>query len=1695
MRPPPPPVPGASGLAIPLPPKMPPPTPAAGAPMPPPPVPAAASSEPTPEAPPPEAPPPAPVAAAASGAVLPVAAVPLRAEVEAGADRTRQAVLLYEIGHIVERDASNDAQAVREYLGAYNQDPQFRPPLFALLRLFERRRSFKNLARLYEAELKSATTGQERASALLDRAALVSDHLGQPEGEQALLEQACDEDGESTAAPLMLEHRARIVGDLEAIRAALQLRAARTKSPLLRGLLLTELASARESADDVDGALETLRAAARIAVERPEDRARFLGALEATARRHDRVPELVAALEGQAALRGSVTDTDAEGPREAAGMLLEAGRLRLVRLGDPVGARGTLDKALALVPDDIAILREHMLACEAEGDAAAAAEDAGRVLARGVTGRHAAPFHFRLAEAAQLEGDVERALGQLRDAARLAPGSAAVRATLEDASLAHGDLSPVLDGLEAQAAAAQARGETEAAIHGYLRAASWARDVGRDLPRAIALYDSAIHTGADRVVALRERQIAVTELGDVAGGTGIQPILDGALALAAEPGLDPDEASVQLRAAYHAALATPYEQAEVRRSRIHAVLSAALDHPRARDEWGADAARMFAAAEAGTARQRPDAGESVTLLIRAHRALADRASGDASAAHLCAAARAAVRAGQEDVAIDLLKTAVAQAPSQRYAITLLEEIYGRRGDADAVVRILREASSAEGGGRAMVGQLLAAGAAAEAAGDRALAYRTYEEAHQKDPDAERPIVALRRLAEAGGKVVDAEQRKSAIERAAAREQRALEAGAEGPAPAQNVSLELGELALVGTLAVPAPAAIEALRRALRVDGTRLQAALALSLTDDAEARLEGVRALVEPTGAASVVLRDQLVLADALHASGRAAAGDDAEDAAEALLARDASDRDALLHRLGATTPGDARRAAALFALADATTDGAAASELVLAGIRATTADALAGRDADDATLRAIEIADRFPESLEAALSYVEAFGDVDDAGERAEALARVLPLLSAAGLSQAEESAIRAEHARALVEAVRGDEALETLATLAEDEDDLSAYEALRVAAREAGAHRLVVRACDRMAEAVEGELRAQLLEEAAAVLMDYLEVDEEAEPRLRAALAVDPTRPIAYARLHDVLSARGDDAGMLALLLARVDVTDDPDALAPLFYEEARLRRALGQRDEALGALENLFLLESEHVGGLALLVEINVQRESWQDAVDALRRLAEAADVPPAQQRIARLGAADFLEKRLGKPDEAIVELRAIEALGLADRGLYERMAAISERASDVDAAVASLLKGAQAATDRGERATLHRRRAQLEARRGDERAAAAAYRDALAAAPLDVEAAEALGRLVAPDERAAVGVKLEESARTALAPDPLEPTLLRTLRSAAVLRGDPALERQVLAALIAARLADTSEAHAGSAPTPALREGARLSDGTLGALRLDGDVQAALELADLANESLLELDRIDPSTFGVGRAELVRGLTPTGGGAPPSVASLVAIAVALGAAPAELYVGGRDPAGCAGVAYRGKPLWVFGQSALEAPTRARFVTAQLALGLRLNVSPLAQRLVRDGLEAAIDALLATSAAAGAPLAVGQTRPGVEALVPRLSKVVSRRARRAAPELAAKLGDGRAVMGYARGLRATLLRVASVVCGDPSPALDVLAGGSGSGGGASGRTERSTRENAEARELLRFWLSPAAQAARRELGVTEPEVRRAP
>jgi predicted Zn-dependent protease len=1581
----------------------------------------------------------------------------LRAELDAVGERARKAAIRYEIGHLTETLLKQEAQAVQEYLGAYNLDPSFRPPLLALIRIFERRRSFKNLARLYEAETTAAVTPEERASALVDRGALAEDHLGQPDVARALYRQAIDAHPEGAGvAALYLERLLLAGGDRDAALDALVIRAERVKDPTLKGMLLGEIAREREARGDVEGALE----AARQAVTLPAARWRFLEQLERIARRHNRVPDIVAALEGRAALASQVArgenveelsgafsvrrfadPTHAAG--EAAALYREAARLRLAHLGDAPGALAAWTRAVHLRPDDVALIREHMLACELAGDLAGAAADARRLLASGITGPHAAALHFRIAEEARSRSDADAAFEALAAALEANPSSAAGLAMLEDLALATGRVSGWVQRLAEEAE----RAEGEARARLAWKAAHLATVRLGDAERAHALYALAHAAAADKAAIAREWFAACVQLGHLEG------VRQAARALLSEA-IDDAERGAVLRDLHELEYLVLQDEAAAA-----VVLEEALA-TRACAAWAPDIARMHAASTGDLA-----------LLARAHRQLAARARDpDTAAAHLCAAARARVRqasqSGPPDAAAPdleearaLLEEALHRVPGHRYAVALLEEVYRARGDVDAAVKLLRDAAEADRAGKAALVQLLVAGAAAEAAGDHALAIRTYEEAAERDPTAFGPLLALRRIAEARG---DDALLGKALERLSE-----LEVGAGAPSQA---TLELGEhwqiLADRPELAEPP------LRIALTATELAAPAALGLALLGPAMpgAMVDGLRELLGlDSEGANVALQRELggALFDVIDDRSAAVS------VADAILAKVDDEPWARLTRLRATFCDPSRvreRAEALLALADSTSDVQASAELIVHGLRAA---AFAGHASDDAVVRAGDLEKALPGSFVAAFAGIEALTEADDPGERADALGR---WLAHAGPMSA--SALRAARARALVAAGRSDEACELLESiLREEPDDLASWEALRVAARDAERWEDVVRACDHLAGVVDGEYRAMLLEEAAAVWMDHLERDDEAEKRLRDVLAIDGTRAVAYDRLHDLLVDRGDETALLALVKSRADGTDDPEQLAPLLYEMARLHRSLGQREEALAALDNLLVLEPEHVGGLALLVELQVQRESWKDAVRALRMLANVPDVPVSQRRIARLGAADFLEKKLGDLGGALDELARIEELGLADCALFERMADLAERAGRVDDALAALAKAADAAPEPALRAAIERRAGRMwDERKGDEVQAIAAYRRALEAVPTDVLAGSALTALLVGEARTEHVQRFESAVRAALEPDPTEPDLLRALATAAEWRQDRALRDAVLGALVATDTATPEERERLLGDTEVLRRlvssAHRLSDARLAEIAAPGFEGPVLEIARLAAETLIDMDRLEPAQFGLGRGDLVNPRAM-----PPVAQELLAIASLLGAPPGDVYIGGRDPQLMVAIpSYKGRPAWLLG-TGIAAPlvTMRRFEVGRWATGLRLGLGPYVGR----GPEASATALFAVIAAAGTPLPAGEGRTGLADATRAASKVISRRVRKALPELVAKIGGGGApIVDFAFAAHATLARGGLLVAGDLPSVIGWMVGG------APDRDR--IREHGGALDLLRFWISSSALAARRELGL---------
>ena len=1584
----------------------------------------------------------------------------LEAELQAsGDDPRRRAILQWEIARVHENDGKL-GNAVRAHLAAFNLDPTYRAPLQALVRIMERIRSFKNLARLYREQARRAENPADRAAALLDLAAHQEDRENDPASARDTLDEAYAADPRTSA--LALERVGRREGDAGKTLEALSTRAAFTAQPELRALLLIELAEARVAVGDIDEAFLALDEALTTSTSRR----RVLETMERLARQHGRSDVLARALEDRAELaldatRGTFAEDapEAQASRDAsvraaerlreaaehraAGGEFEAASALLARARDLAPGRGDASataRRLAWARRDLATLRE--LAREASGPP----EDAPRAPASTLE----AAEQLTLARALRERGDASAARRLLDAVGAAHPASPALHGA-EDAHYVRVESRLAFaDRLEARAPHL----EPVLRVEALWRAATLAfAEVAEPmtapearaeaLTRALGLYEAAGATATeaglddDALAILREHQSAA----QLAGAH--EAVLASTQALLAEGAtLDPAERAALLRARHVAET-----DAEARLTNLR---DAAGDPDAA--GWAPDALRVHAAA-----------ADDHLRLGEAHRHLSEVApTAEAVAGHLAASARALLRAGEVERAKETLREALRELPGQPYALALLEEVLRRGGEAQEVVALLRDAAEVQSGPRAAVMRLLLAGAAAEAGGDVSLAARTYEDAADMDPEAISALSALRRLAEREG---DEALTLRALEALAMREAAQPEGGG-------RMSLELGEHL---TLVASAPALAEApLGAALDEPEVAVDAALALALLparrERTEARARGLERLIEATQGTADAPRLYRELGATAEGTGgergdaaRATLlGEGDEEGAPGLAPDDVWALWSRILRTGATRPEVRARAWTGLSRATQGDDGS----LALAALRATLLGG--GDDAEgDAFLSAQELAMEAPETVAAAVAVDETLGAGDDPEARAEAL-----LSRRAFASPETESALAAAAGRALAAAGRP-EALAALRSLVEDQpDDLASWDALRVAARRAGAWEDVAAACDRLAEVAAGEDRAELLEESAAVRMDQLGQDNEAAERLWKVVRQDRRRPNAYFRLHDLLASGAS--------------TETSSSWSGSARTPSRTKNSsLGSSTNAPGCTERSAssIRASAPSPSSACWTHATREASHWPARYTCPARPGRKpwtrsvtwprADVPAEQARIARLGAAETLLVRMQRPDEALAELESLVASGVDDLVVRNRMVDVALRAERFDVAAAAC-DAASRLSEGKERVAWARRAGELRARElGDVGAALNAYRRALEERPTDLEAGEAVaGLLTDRDARRAHAEAFEASVRRGLDRS-LEPDLLRKLLAAARWKGDRDLAFVASEMLIALGAANDEEHRARASVALRRPRSSALDEASLALLRHRGDAGPSEELARLAAPGLLAALRREPAALGASRAQL---LSPRRGADLRD--ELAALVAAFGLEVGDLYHGGHDASAVVALpGKREKGTWVLG-GGLNAPLDAyrRFLVGRQALGLRLGTGPLLDVSAVDG----ATWLVAAAQASDAPLTVGAELAGVPERARTLSKALPRRTRRVLAQVAPAVPEGGARLeAFCTAARRTANRAGLLLGGDITSALRHVLGETPS--------VEKVQRHADALDLARFWLSPACIALRRQLGVS--------
>jgi cellulose synthase operon protein C len=1557
----------------------------------------------------------------------------LRAEHDSTEESASRAILLHEIGVLEER-LGDEAASARDQLGAVNAEPDFREPLERLIAIIERRQSHKNLGKLLERLVRVAEQPEERARALLDQAFYLLDHEDDFGNARSLLEQATDETPRDASAWLALELVAGKLGDGELRERALLARVALTTNPLWKALLLLSLAEQRAASDQTEGAERALEEAA--ALDSP---ARFSAlcaladlaqknALPAVGvRAHARIAEAILDGLADAARADSIgVPPHRRTTAQAADAWLCAAEMAR-DAGDTARSIELIERGLQALPSDPMLLRARFHAADSIGDTTTAALLAQTEIDRGATGPGAASLYLRVAEARASENDAAGALAALSLALKEDPASIAARALLLDLLGMADDAQAFASALEA---AAEQFPSDDAKARLYLLAADvWARQCHDAQGARAALSQAGMFGAAPAVVARVARLLASLGQDATWYEEATRRLIAQGATDAEQPGLWFELSRARGLRGERAATAQALNGLSAAPGGAwlgNALTAYALDLLPPRE--GEDRARH----------SQPDDAAGSALA-----ALASQES-DASTAHalrLMIVLRAVLR-GDQEAARKELTDLHAQVPADMVVARALSSLEKTYGSAERAVKVLAAAAGATDDPELGLALELEAGILSWQAGDRKSAVESFGAASGNA----RAANALLGWALSAAEPNDLNARR-----------RALSAAAENAPDLAALDRFALEVARGGDQ----NAARDALSSTLEHNGTELQGATVLA------------RSLWSPNGAEEAERARAL---DRLAEIGGSAAL--ARGAAYGIeLARTPNGADAsLTDSARAWATADPGLAPVLEWLGAATHSSDVKSEiearLALArrlpaalGTVFEASAALVSLIAGEGTRQPLD-----SEEPAAKLTNLEIATPGSDPRRRAHALLDI-------GQNLGEESLGVVTALAGYNQLAYGDAAaaLESFRQVVEAHpDELIGWEGLRTAAEAVGDRGTLAEACASLGDAVSNaSAGSEFWEQAALILLDELKDRTRGEFALSRAVERDIRRFSAFDRLFRMVRERKDGPRLLELVGQRLEVAEDPDEIAKLFWERARVLRGAGDREGALSALENVRLLEPEHVGALALSGEIYITLGRFAEAAEHLARLG-ALDEAPAQQRLmSGIAAVDLYENKLDDAYAALDVLANLHRSGLSTLPVRERLARAAARTEAWDQATEALeilMHERESSAGRVEAARLamviYRDRLQQKGR------AFAPVSKLLAELPGDGEAldlvlADAFPRNVSPPllERG-----LEQLTRS-LTENPLDTERVERAARIATYLGKAPLRQAALGALIALGVSSEAVEHELGRMDQRVAHVPRISidDSALPNL---ADPEDSGPIGDLMRALATTIsEELGPSlaAFGVGKKERVDprlGL--------PVRNEIAAWAGALGVGEFELYVGGRDPDAVVGIASE-VPALLLGSSVMAplAPRHRQAVAREL-FALRRGTTVLRHR------EAAEISALVVAACRLGDVTLPSPAYAMLGEFQRLLGKAPRRVKRLLPDLArAVAASGQDPLAWSRAAISSLDRMAAIAAGDVSWVLAE----NGRERGALGLSEEAA---ARAKRLLSFVLSPGYLELRDQLGM---------
>ena len=1605
----------------------------------------------------------------------------LRDEVEATSDRARKARLLDEAGEIQER-GGDEPGAARDYLAAYNADTSFREPLEGLVRLLERRRSLANLGKLVEALVASASTPEERARALTERAIFFEDVQTDLEGARGAAREATETGAVAAdlgAAWLTLELVAAKLGDAALREEALAGRAQLTSDPTWKGLLLTDVASLAASAGEIDRALEIAgrardegAAATWAATSTIERIARSEPGLAGGDEARDRARVHAEALEARAEMvRASMTDgarADELGiPRyvrtieHAADLLLRAAEAR--RLASELAfATQNLDRALEFLvearprredeptaggaPSEVAaaiervVLNARIRLAESAGDTKLAAELSTRRMVGETDGGVVASLALRVAEHAASEGDLTSALAALTQATERDPVCAPARALKIDILDAGADparFAEELEELSKHYGTGEAQGRA-LLLASYVWAAR-ANDAGR----AREALGQAEACGVPKeTVARLGRSLASLRDDEAWYETATRNLIE-CKPTGEMPLLWIELARMRIAAGDEAGAAKATGQ--LRDLEDGAWLGRVLDG------LGGNGAAVDADLDeeaSATSRKQRSA--------RARQALEELAASvtdpDLRTSLALASAMRAHAAGDRDATVASLRALAGENAADPLIAAYLGDLLRASGDRAGAAHLARGLAEAhEDDPELRSARFLEGGLELWRLGDRAGGLAAFEAAATAAPDAVQPVLAW---ASRGVEVDALEGRRRAID---------LSGG--------DASIALERFALEATMGDPDDAD---------------SALSAVDIASSASLRLAGALArIVWPKGAADPDALSEALATLSASGDGTEAASTRSIAAAERLRIAREDDGNATADDVSTAAQGwlavGGGAAAALEWLAATMAGGDVAKEVPA---RRALAELLSdeARESMQASATLLESVALPHEVLPlvngsshaARLANLELAPPGCDPRRRASALAELDGALGEDGemdgLALAGWSALAAGDAAAALDVFR------TVTTARPD--DLQSWEGMRAAGEQLVDREAYAVSCEQLGARSSSPTRGAAFWEQAALSWSKLgeAFDVRVEAALDASFARDSSRTTSFDRLFRRVRERKDSDKLLDLVGRRLEYTDDAAEIAKLYWEMARVLREKGDPDAALEALDHVVMFDENHVGALALTGEIFIRRGMFAEAAEKLARLSTVQAAPAKNRVTAGVAAVDLYENKLGRHDLALQVLLALHAAKLTTLPVRERLARAAARTGSWQEATRILEE-------------LMHERPEREGRVEAARLALAIYRDrmhapqgALAAVTKLLDEVpgdgEALDLAVALEPQAPGRRALLEKGRDALLmtlhEQPANLDVQRRLARIAHSIADGSLEQSALSCAVALGGPD------GSSEQMVVMLGSKkarvpqvaLSEPMLRQIMAPGDDGPVAELFAVLGPTLAEA--LGPQLVALGVHPKKDRIDPRAG--ISLRAEIATWAGAFGIPSFDLYVGGKDPAGVQGIPGETPAIVVGSQvnAPLSPTTRGRVARELLAIVRGTTVTRW-----RD------DTTIAAIVVAACNIAkVPFDHPpfAVLAEVERLvGKAVSRKTKQLLPPLCkAVVGSGQDARQWAARARASQGRVAALASGDVSVVLaDVF-------GEPVERIGGLARDDLRSHELLRFVLSRPYFDLRRALGL---------